>query len=797
MNPKEESIQSIYARLETANPKDGWLILGPGGGGCVHLLTINPQRPETLLVSCDMTAGYISHDSGRSWREFNLKSRQYAYAFDPSNPDVIYAGSSSLFRSVDNGRSWRLLFPRPEAVRGETHLGDEANHNFLSEDNWPGRSVHAILVDPLQPAHLFIVIKKEGARQPEHTFHSPPRNSLLLFSSADHGLTWRTLATLDAEEIHRLALDPVTPVGARMLYAFTEAGLVRIESGASFSSTPLELPLPAGVVAVRHACTGFNPESGKTVFYLSTLARPEEGRCKSEIWKSTDLGLNWSRCRTGLEGSIPGDPPVFSQVSACEKDARRAYLIAERFPEQDVLGQHVVRHGILRSCDEGASWEWVVKMDDDHDPRNRVGGWAERDYGAKWGDLKGEQQISPKGRFAWDVVASPVEPDVCYTMDFSTIFETTNGGGAWQQLVTHLHPDGSASSRGIDVLSVYDVVFDPFDPDHIALPVTDAGVFHSFNRGRTWQHALDGVPRTWINTCYAIVFDPEVKGRAWSAWSAVHDIPRIKIFVQEHLSEGQGGICRTDDGLQTWQPCAKGLPENAHCTHLLLDPASPADARKLYAAVFGYGVYRSNDSGRTWMSKNSSLDPANPFAWRMAQQPDGTLYLVVVKNQLKGSVSPGALYRSVDGAETWVRIPLPEHADFPNDLVCDSHGRLYLACWPQAASGQSRGGGAYCSEDGGHTWQEIFDPRAHVYSLAVDPRKPGRLYLTTFTAGSYRSDDCGQNWQRLKGYNFQWCYRPVPDPLHPQMLYLTTFGSSIWYGPAAGVPDALEDIVMD
>jgi hypothetical protein len=58
-----------FAHLETAIKKDDhWLILGPGGGGCVHTLAINPQRPDTMAVSCDMTAGYLTHDGGESWR---------------------------------------------------------------------------------------------------------------------------------------------------------------------------------------------------------------------------------------------------------------------------------------------------------------------------------------------------------------------------------------------------------------------------------------------------------------------------------------------------------------------------------------------------------------------------------------------------------------------------------------------------------------------------------------------------------------------------------------------------------
>ncbi len=205
----------LFSHLDTANPKDGWVILGPGGGGCVHSLSVNPHRADTLLVSCDMTAGYITHNGGSSWREFNLKSRQYAYAFDPVDPDTIYVGTSGLFRSVDNGATWRLLFPNPATVSGEARLGDEAVHSFLSTDNWPGGTIHAILVDPLQPEHLFIVIKKGGAMQPVDHFHGRKKEGLFIFSSYDRGGTWEKKAEFDGADIHLLTFDPASPVRAR------------------------------------------------------------------------------------------------------------------------------------------------------------------------------------------------------------------------------------------------------------------------------------------------------------------------------------------------------------------------------------------------------------------------------------------------------------------------------------------------------------------------------------------------------------------------------------------------------
>jgi photosystem II stability/assembly factor-like uncharacterized protein len=773
--------------------KTGWNILGPGGGGCVHSLTINPRRPDTMLVSCDMTAGYITQDGGLSWREFNLKARQHAYAFDPADPDTMYVGASALYRSTDNGETWHMVFPDPLKLLGEERLGDEASHRFLSSDNWPGRTVHAILIDPRDRDRIHIALKKQGPRQPVDHFYDRSKKGILVYSSADRGRSWTCAAELEDEEINLLAFDQEGGRGTGTLLAFSERGIYRIASPDRVE----RLALPEGVLGLRHASRGIESGSGQARFWIVGLSSGEGGATTSRVFNSSDLDAPWTESLP-LPGAVdPKDPPVFSQVSVCESDAGRAWLIAEKFPERDSVGRRVESYGILRSDDGGGHWTWAVKADDNSDPPNRRGGWAERDYGAGWGDLKGDHQVSPKGRFAWDVVASPVDPDTCYTMDFSTIFKTADAGAIWDQLVTKLHEDGSVSSRGIDVLGPYGVFFDPFDPGHLALAMTDVGAWHSRNGGRTWLHAITGIPRPWINTCYWMVFDPEVRGRAWSVWSAMHDIPRIKMFQDGFFAWKQGGIAKSEDGLASWVPSDKGLPERALCTHMVLDPRSAPGSRTLYATVFGQGVWKSVDDGRNWTAKNAGIDTSNPFAWRLALLPDGSLYLVVVKNYLKGRQHTGALYRSDDGAETWKPVALPGRVDFPNDLTFDPSGRLYLACWPREVEGRNSGGGAWASDDGGRTWAGIFDSSFHVYTVAVDPNNSDILYLSTFDASLQRSDDRGRSWNQVEGFDFQWGYRPVPDPHHPGMLYVTTFGSSVWYGPAgcahAAVPNRGKD----
>jgi hypothetical protein len=52
----------------------------------------------------------------------------------------------------------------------------------------------------------------------------------------------------------------------------------------------------------------------------------------------------------------------------------------------------------------------------------------------------------------------------------------------------------------------------------------------------------------------------------------------------------------------------------------------------------------------------------------------------------------------------------------------------------------------------------------------------------SFCAAAYRSDDYGKTWKKIKGYDFHWGHRVIPDVNNPDKVYLTTFGSSVWHG---------------
>ena len=89
-----------------ADRPGGFRVIGPGGGGAMFNPTISPHDPNTVLVSCDMTGSYITHDGGRTWRMFNLRGVVNFFVFDPLDPKTMYAHATGLWRSTDGGERW-------------------------------------------------------------------------------------------------------------------------------------------------------------------------------------------------------------------------------------------------------------------------------------------------------------------------------------------------------------------------------------------------------------------------------------------------------------------------------------------------------------------------------------------------------------------------------------------------------------------------------------------------------------------------------------------------------------------
>ena len=178
-------------------------VIGPGGGGAQYNPTISPHDSDTVLISCDMTGAYITHDAGRSWRMFNLRGTVRFFAFDPSAPKTMYAEVTGLWRSTDDGVTWKLLNPKPAAIRGIRMDSDHADETIVAEPD-PLGEISALAIDPADSKILYAAADAKSNR-PRCSSRTIPEKA----GSARPRLP---------EIPRRLWVDANSPVRARVLY---------------------------------------------------------------------------------------------------------------------------------------------------------------------------------------------------------------------------------------------------------------------------------------------------------------------------------------------------------------------------------------------------------------------------------------------------------------------------------------------------------------------------------------------------------------------------------------------------
>lgn len=773
---------------ETNRPiknQSDWMRLGPGGGGATFLPTFSYKTPEEFLVRCDMTGSYLTKDGGNSYSQINFANGANSFAFDPHEENTIYIGSSSLNRSTDGGKTWQQIFPKGEEVLSENYEGDHGSFSLKTASNSLYNSesdhVNRIRVDPAKKDMLYFSMEKSFyfSNNQGDTFERKDLQYPIDF-------LYTNATTLK---------DEVLIFTTNAFYTFNKS-----------SNTIVEKILPASMSPAFSFTGGTIKNSDKVILYAlhndqSKTIQEEFGY--TELWTSLDKGTTWNQ----VDDEIINNEdfklnPSYSMVSCSEFDAQHAYIVCNRYEEKSGT-KSVHWYGALKTSDSGNNWNWVWK-----------GGGGSGQYGVKDGigvsnlkDAWTEKAFGGEYIRLMDAGVSPMDGNVAVVTDWYRTMKTMDGGKTWQEVYSSAQPDGSFTSRGMDVTTAYGVHFDPFDSNHLAISYTDIGYHHSSNQGKSWTRDMDGIPASWQNTCYWIVFDPEIKGKVWSAWSSLHDFPRGKMTRNPMWKENaRGGICVSLDGGKTWKLSNDGMTDNAATTSIVLDPNSTPANRILYASVYNKGVYKSIDDGKTWTLKNRGIGN-NTCAFELTLTGNGTLFLVVSptpvhKGGKKGKeFYPGAVYRSTDHAESWTRVKVSDNpVIFPSgiDYDPDTPDRIYLACWSNITLGDLVGGavarsaggdgtlesegGIFLSEDNGETWTSIFDKNQYVYDVTVDSYHKGRLYCNTFNKAAYRSDNFGKNWNKLKDYDFHWGHRVIVDQNDPEKVFLTTFGSSVWHG---------------
>ena len=239
-------------------------------------------------------------------------------------------------------------------------------------------------------------------------------------------------------------------------------------------------------------------------------------------------------------------------------------------------------------------------------------------------------------------------------------------------------------------------------------PTKDRGIYKTTDGGKTWRNVLFVNNETGGRVVAVNMDNPdELYAGMYKGFRKGWDI----------ISGGpasEGGIYKSTDGGEHWTHLTSGLPQEL-IGKIDIDIAR-SQPRTVYAMIEAPGreggVYRSDDAGASWHNVNSQDNlRSRPFYFNYVD--------VNPKNPEEVWVNALSLYKSSDGGRSFQNVPAP-HGDM--------HGIWFNPDNPQIAI-QSNDGGANVTRDGGRTWsQQLNQPTAEIYMVAVDDQYPYNLY---------------------------------------------------------------------
>ncbi len=232
---------------------------------------------------------------------------------------------------------------------------------------------------------------------------------------------------------------------------------------------------------------------------------------------------------------------------------------------------------------------------------------------------------------------------------------------------------------------------------------------------------------------------------------------------------------------------------------------APSDPATIYAGTgsacprgnvsAGIGMYKSEDGGKNW--RHAGLPEAGQVGKIVVHPGNPDLVYVAALGHLFGKNPERGVYRSRDGGESWEKILFVSDSTGAVDLAINPHNprEMYAALWrterkPWTLIDGGPEGGIWKTNDGGDNWEKLAGglPSGLLgrIGLAVSPADPDRVWALINAAeeedaGLYRSDDAGRSWQRIcrdhKIRQRGWYYTHLTaDPKDENTLYVNNVG---------------------
>jgi len=634
----------------------------------IGALTIDPSNPDVIWAGTgegnprnSLNGGYgiyKSLDGGRSWKLMGLEQTRHIHRIivHPANSDVVYVGAigspwgphpeRGVYKSTDGGKNWKQVLYANELT-----------------------GVADMVMDPGNPNKLFVAMW-EHQRWP--WFFKSGGEGSGLHLTVDGGDTWKELGAEDGlpeGELGRIGLA-IARGNNKYVYALIESkknALYRSEDGGYSWKKRGEKNI--GNRPFYYADIYVDPANENRVYTLY-----------SEVNVSEDGGLTFSNL-TG--SSIHLD--------------HHAWWI---HPENASFMIDGNDGGLAITYDRGQNWRHISNLPvsqfyhisvDMELPYNVYGGmqdngsWKGPGYLWSGGGIINTYWDFLMGGDGFDVLPVPGDPFTCYAM-------SQQGNVRRLKLNTGGSVDIKPAKTGDEELRFHwnsAIAQDPFDANTIYFG--SQFVHKSTDRGNMWTNISDDL--------------------------TTNDTAKQKF-------NESGGLTYDVTGAEN------------HTTILAISPSS-VEQGVIWAGTDDGNIQLTTDGGETWSNCSPAIKDMPAGAWVPQIIPsghDGGEAYVVVNNYRQNDYAP-YLFHTLDYGKKWANV-LGE-SDMPGYI-------LSFAVDPEEPRLQFLGTeyGLYVSIDAGENWSKWTNgyPTVPTMDLVIHPREHD-LVIGTFGRSAYVLDD--------------------------------------------------------
>jgi photosystem II stability/assembly factor-like uncharacterized protein len=492
--------QTVYATLWNVR-RPPWFIYtpanGPGAGifksadggttwkeisagipeeGRGHIgIAVAPTNRNRIYAAVDAKEGGVfrSDDAGATWIRLSADKRLWDRGWyfekvtvDPKNADIVYVMNTSVYRSLDAGKTWTAikgapggddyhqLWINPDDPRRMVLASDQGGvvsvdgaATWSSWYNQPTAQIYHVAADYRFPYWI------TGAQQDSGAVGTPSRSRHSEISNRD----WEGLCS--GGESGYTAPDPLHP---EVLFGGT-VSRCNVITGETRNVSP-ERGGAAG--AFRHAWTQplvFSPADPHALYFANQF-----------LYKTTNGGESWTQISQDLTREDPGMPANLNEAAAADApaDKRRGviYTIAPSPLRAPMIWIGTDDGLIQLTKDDGKTWEnvtppamtsWskVVMIEASHTDADEAYAAVERhqledydphiyrtrDAGKTWTEItKG----LPKGVYLQTVKEDPERRGLLFAGTERAVFVSFDDGDHWQSLQLNLPP---ASMRDLAI----------------------------------------------------------------------------------------------------------------------------------------------------------------------------------------------------------------------------------------------------------------------------------------------------------------------------------------------------------